>query len=283
MVQVMSPNHGGGRPTGRASNPRAGKAAKSTHRRRDSSPKGNGGTSGTRGQRIQREHADDETIGSGRYRARRERSFELPRPVVEELRNASDGRTGVSLERKLINAAQAYERDRYKEALAAVKPVVDAAPESAAARELYGLILYRLGRWRHAARELRHVHEMTGSLDQHPVIADCERAMGHLSRVKELWDVVRKEGVDKDVLVEARLVMAGALADAGDIDQAIALLQPSAKQRRHADVPVLREWYALANLYEVAGDLPRARELFARVASQAPDLLDAPERLRAIR
>lgn len=187
------------------------------------------------------------------------------------------------LERRLVNAAQSYERDRYKEALQAIKPVVDAAPELDAARELYGLILYRLGRWRQAAKELRIVAEATGSLDQYPVIADCERALGHLDRVHELWETMRREGVDKEVLVEGRLVMAGALADSGDLDGAIGLLLPSSGNRKHADVPTLRQWYALANFFELAGDLPRARELFARVAVQAPDLLDAPERLRAIR
>lgn len=248
----MSPQHGGGRPARRASGPR---------------------------------HRDDprEAEPDGRYRSRRERGFELPRAVIDELRAATDNKTAVGLERKLVHAAQAYERDRYKEALSSIKPVIDQAPESAAARELYGLILYRLGRWRQAAKELRAVAEATGSFDQHPVIADCERAMGRLDRVQDLWDDLRRAGVDKEVLVEGRLVMAGALADVDELDQAIELLAPHAKNKRHADVPQLREWYALADLYEVAGDLPRARELFARVALQAPDLLDAPERLRAIR
>lgn len=220
---------------------------------------------------------------NSRYRPRRERSFELPRDVVEELRHAEAGPRGGTLERRLTQAAQAYERDRYKEALSIIRPVLDAAPESAAARELHGLILYRLGRWRQAARELRQVSEATGSHDQYPVIADCERAMGHHERVRELFDELRRVGVDREVLVEGRLVMAGALADEGKVEEAIALLQPSGKQRRHADLPVLREWYALADLYERVGDLPRARELFARVAAQAPNLLDAPARLRAIR
>jgi tetratricopeptide (TPR) repeat protein len=247
------------------------------------------GTGGTRRQRVERarQERDDghlDTTANGRYRARRERNFELPRAVRDELRAVTDGRIAADLERRMTNAAQAYERDRYKEALQAIKPVVDQAPESAAARELYGLTLYRLGRWRQAAKELRLVHELTGSLDQHPVVADCERALGHLDQVTKLWDEMRREGVDKEVLVEGRLVMAGALADAGQLDHAIELLQPAAKaHRKQADVPLLREWYALADLYESAGDLPRARELFHRIALQAPDLFDAPERLRAIR
>lgn len=220
----------------------------------------------------------------GRHRPRRERNFELPEAVVGELRSVADSKRSAMLERRLRAAIEAYERDRYRDALQSIKPVVEAAPESAAAREFYGLVLYRLGRWRQAERALRTVHEMTGSFDQFPVIADCERALGNPERVRALWGELRQAGVDKDVLVEGRLVMAGALADTGELEEAIALLEPAGRvKRRNADLALLREWYALADLYEEAGDLPRARELFQRVASQAPELLDAPERLRAIR
>jgi len=177
----------------------------------------------------------------------------------------------------------AYERDRYQDALSAIKPVLVASPSSAAARELHGLILYRLGRWRAAAKELREVHRLSGSFDQHPVIADCERAMGHPAKVRELWDELRRAGVDREVLVEGRLVMAGTLADDGELSEAIDLLRGEVKGRKHPDLAHLRQWYALADLYERAGDLSHARELFGRVALQAPDVLDAPERLASLR
>jgi hypothetical protein len=45
----------------------------------------------------------------------------------------------------------------------------------------------------------------------------------------------------------------------------------------------LRQWYALADLYERAGDIPRARDLFNRVASIDPDAFDIRERLQALR
>lgn len=192
-------------------------------------------------------------------------------------------RVPVTLERRMANAAVAYERDRYKDALSALKPVLDAAPRSASARELHGLILYRLGRWRAAARELRALHALSGSYDQHPVIADCERALGRPDRVRALWDEIRQAGVDREVLVEGRLVMAGTLADEGNFEDAIELLRGEGKLRRNPDLAHLRQWYALADLYERAGDLSRARELFARVAQVAPDVLDAPERLSALR
>jgi tetratricopeptide (TPR) repeat protein len=44
----------------------------------------------------------------------------------------------------------------------------------------------------------------------------------------------------------------------------------------------LRLWYALADLYERVGELPRARELFGRVVAADPELYDVADRLRAI-
>ncbi|HTX63621.1 MAG TPA: tetratricopeptide repeat protein, partial [Acidimicrobiales bacterium] len=44
----------------------------------------------------------------------------------------------------------------------------------------------------------------------------------------------------------------------------------------------LRQWYALADLYERAGDLPRARELFERVARVDHEAYDVLERLDAL-
>jgi hypothetical protein len=43
-----------------------------------------------------------------------------------------------------------------------------------------------------------------------------------------------------------------------------------------------RLWYALADLYERAGDAPKARDLFSRVVAAQPDLADAAERLAAL-
>lgn len=230
-----------------------------------------------------------EQPADGRYRSRGERNFELPKGIAEELRASSADaaprarRAPVTLERRMANAAMAYERDRYQDALSALKPVLDAAPSSASVRELHGLILYRLGRWRSAAKELRLFHDLSGSYDQHPVIADCERALGRRDRVRLLWDEIRRAGVDREVLVEGRLVMAGTLADEGNFEEAIDLLRTEGKLRRNPDLAHLRQWYALADLYERAGDLSRARELFARVAEVAPDVLDAPERLASLR
>jgi tetratricopeptide (TPR) repeat protein len=216
-------------------------------------------------------------------RARPRTAGELPGQVRDEIRAAVSPERAARLERRFALATVAYERDRYPEALAELRQLVRIAPEVASVRELYGLTLYRLGRWRQAERELRAFHDMTGSFDQHPVIADCERALGHDAAVVTIYDELRRAGVDREVLVEGRIVLAGTLADRGDVEAAIALLAPVARPLRHPDTAHLRQWYALGDLYERAGDLPRARQLFARVASFSPDLFDVVERLAALR
>jgi tetratricopeptide (TPR) repeat protein len=207
---------------------------------------------------------------------------ELPADVRDELHKALGDRSA-GLERRLSIATRAYERDRYREALTELRVLVRLAPDVGAVRELNGLTLYRLGRWREAVRELRAFHELTGSFDQHPVIADCERALGHDKAVMTAWDALRQAGVDREVLVEGRLVVAGMLADRGDLEGAIALLGPGGKSLRHPDACHLRQWYALGDLYERAGDMPRARDLFERVASFATELFDVEDRLAALR
>ena len=65
--------------------------------------------------------------------------------------------------------------------------------------------------------------------------------------------------------------------------KAIALLEQARRPVRHPADHHLRQWYALADLYERAGDLPRARELFGRVADADRDAFDVRERLKALR
>jgi tetratricopeptide (TPR) repeat protein len=152
-----------------------------------------------------------------------------------------------------------------------------------AVRELRGLTFYRIGRWKEALRELRAFAELTGSVDQHPVIADSERALGHHDRVTEIWSEIRRSGTSSDVLAEGRLVMAGSLADRGLLKEAIALLGPATLRKvtkpheRH-----IRQWYLLGDFYERTGDVPRARELFERVVEADPETSDAVERLSSL-
>jgi tetratricopeptide (TPR) repeat protein len=185
---------------------------------------------------------------------------------------------------RLSEAARAYAGDRYGDALKALRRLASNAPESPAVRELLGLTLYRLGKWSLAARELETHHKLTDSYDQFPVLADCYRALRRYSEAETVWSELRQASPSSEVMAEGRLVAAGCLADQGDLRGAIRLLEGSPhRSGTKISGPHLRQMYALADLYERAGELPRARDLFKRVAAEDPDAYDVRQRLGALR
>ncbi len=206
----------------------------------------------------------------------------VPGPVLDELKGAAGAGKGPKLAERLAEASHAYDRERYSEALRLVRPLVEAAPTSAAVRELYGLTLYRMERWAQATKELYAYQALSGSCDQHPVLMDCFRAQHRYREVEELWEELRKASPSAEIVAEGRIVMAGSLADQGKLPAAIRLLEKTRGVKKPRDHHV-RQWYALADLFDRAGDIPRARDLFNRVASVDPDAFDTRERLRALR
>ena len=220
---------------------------------------------------------------SGRPGGRqRRRPAKLSDDVLAELRRALPPAQANRLAPLLAGAVAAYERDSYQEALRALRPLASAAPDVAAVRELLGLTLYRMGRWRAALKELEAFHTLTGSLDQHPVMADCQRALRRWKAVDELWHELRQASPGGELVAEGRIVAAGALADRGDLAGGIALLERAAPAKRRIRPHDLRTSYALAGLYERAGDIPRARQLLRLVADHDPDFVDVSERLAAL-
>ncbi len=207
----------------------------------------------------------------------------MPREVVEELTAAAGARRGTRLAATVAEARQAFDWDRYQEARSLLAKVVAEVPGSPSVRELYGLTLYRLGRWRQAAAELETYRALTGSADQHPVLADCYRALGRHHEVEELWRELREASPGGEIVAEGRIVMAGSLADRGELRAAIDLLERAAtRPPKRVRTHHLRTWYVLADLYDRAGDAPRARALFRRIQAADPQFADVPERLTAL-
>jgi tetratricopeptide (TPR) repeat protein len=209
--------------------------------------------------------------------------FNVPRPVVDELAGAAGAQRGGKLAGRLADASHAFDRERYQEARRILRPLAEEVPNAAAVRELHGLTLYRMGQWAAAAKELEMYRQLSGSVDQHPVLADCYRALRRYPRAAELWEELRQASPSAEVVAEGRIVAAGCLADQGNLSAAIALLERANRQLRNPQDHHLRQWYALADLYERAGDLPRARELFGRLLSTDPDAYDARRRLAGLR
>lgn len=226
-------------------------------------------------------HAGDSKSGSPKRRRRRGRPKEAGAEVRDELMKASP-RYGEKLYPQVLEAADAYEGGRERDAIKLLEPVRDRVPGAAGVRELLGLSYYRAGRYRAARQELESFGDISGSLDQVPVLMDCLRAERRFKRVDELWEELRAVSPRSDLMVEGRIVAAGALADRGEFEAAIRLLDQRARKVNRATVPDLRLLYALADLHERSGDLPRARSLFQRVVDGDRDLTDAPERLAAL-
>jgi tetratricopeptide (TPR) repeat protein len=207
----------------------------------------------------------------------------MPRAVVDELAAAAGPNRGAKLVARIADATYAYERERYQEARRILRALSEEVPESAAVRELYGLVLYRTGQWTQAAKQLESYRDLSGSFDQHPVLADCYRAMRRYDEAEAVWEDLRAASPGGDLVAEGRIVAAGCLADQGDLTGAIGVLEAGTRRVKHPQGRHLRQWYALADLYERAGDMPRARDLFARVSREDPEAFDVRQRLRALR
>ena len=177
-------------------------------------------------------------------------------------------------------AAGAFAREYHREALSQLRPVMETeAADVPEVRELYGLTLYRLRRWRAAARQLETFAALTRSSEQGPVLADCYRALQHWDKVDEVWEELRRESPSADLVTEGRIVAAGALADRGKLAEAVALLADGWRTPRNPQEFHLRRAYALADLYDRGGDQPSARRLFAWIDRNAPGFADTPDRL----
>jgi tetratricopeptide (TPR) repeat protein len=205
-------------------------------------------------------------------------------PVDDDLGGAVPSGRLPQVAGRLREAGDAFSRGRFDDARRILRPLAEQAPRAASVRELYGLSLYRLGRWAQAARQLEAYRSLTGSAEQNPVLADCYRALGRYAEAEELWDELRAASPRAELVAEGRIVAAGALADQGRLDEAVDVLasavnRPTRKPQLHH----LRMAYALADLYERAGDLPRARELFGRIAASDADFVDVDARLRALK
>lgn len=216
----------------------------------------------------------------------RKRRRTKPAPIDTDLVRAElakalpAGKAG-RLTDRVAEAANAFAEDRLDDARQILRPIAEEAPGAASVRELHGLTLYRLGRWRPAAKELEAFRDLTGEVDQHPVLADCYRAVGRYVDAEALWEELREASPSADLVAEGRIVAAGSLADQGRLADAIRLLE-GAPRGKKARAHHIRTAYALADLHERAGDVSRARELFSWIVSVDDGFGDVSERLESL-
>ncbi|MGI8940190.1 MAG: tetratricopeptide repeat protein [Iamia sp.] len=210
---------------------------------------------------------------------RRDRSVPVDIDLVEgELRKALGPTKGPRAAGRVADAAKAFANERLEDARRVLAPIAKDAPGATVVRELLGLTLYQQGRWRPAAKELEAFRDLTGSVDQNPVLADCYRALGRHRDAEALWEELRESSPGAELVTEGRIVAAGSLADRGRLDDAIRLLESAPRGKKVRDHH-LRTAYALADLRERAGDVSRARELFSWIVGVDAGFADANDRL----
>lgn len=221
--------------------------------------------------------------GGNRRRGSDESDEAIAGDVRAELAKAVGGAKVAKFESRLKDATRAFEAERFGDAARMLKRLAEEAPGALSVRELYGLTLYRQGKWRLAAKELEAFRQLSGSTEQNPVLADCYRALRQYRKVGELWDELGAASLSADLVTEGRIVAAGARADQGDVQGSIQLLAQNFTFPKRPKEHHLRRAYALADAYERAGDLGRARELFRRIDDADPGFADVRQRVRNLR
>ncbi len=183
---------------------------------------------------------------------------------------------------QLADASEAFAEERLDDARKILKPLAELVPDEPAIRELNGLTLYRLGRWRLAITELTEFARRTDSTDQHPVLADCHRALGQHPTVARLWEELGEASPDAATVAEGRIVHAGSLADQGKVAEAIKVLEAGSLGSKTLKDHHLRMRYALGDLYDRAGESQAARRQFEAVVATDPEFFDVRDRLRQL-
>ena len=186
--------------------------------------------------------------------------------------------TATKLQRRLAEAATAFEAERFNDTQRMLESIDRLSPGVPEVHELLGLTHYRMGRWQKATKELERFNEMTDSVEQHRVLADCARALKRWSRAEELWHELGGASPGPELIEEGRIVQAGVLADQGRLSDAIRFMEKAPKPKGKPGLHHLRRWYVMGDLYERAGDQSRARRVFTDIAKAEPDFGDAAER-----
>jgi tetratricopeptide (TPR) repeat protein len=214
--------------------------------------------------------------------ARRRHPGELAPDVVDDLQRAASPQTAARYQERLTSAAEALERGRYGDARRMVQPVLRDLPDLAAGHEVAGLALYRLGEWRKAASHLETARRLTGAVDNHPVLADCYRAMRRYGAADDLWRELREASPAPVLMAEGRIVAAGVLADQGDLVGALAVMAKAGEVPKKIREHHLRQWYVLGDLYDRSGEIIKARRFFGLVADHDREFADVAARLAAL-
>jgi tetratricopeptide (TPR) repeat protein len=150
----------------------------------------------------------------------------------------------------------------------------------AAVREAVGIAAYHCGDWHQALAELRAARRMGSKSTLLPLIADCERGVGRPERAIELARSPEAAELTGDDADELRIVTAGARADLGQLDQALAVLSSPPPDPERVGETAARLDYAYAETLLALSRTDEALKWFLRAAAaDVEGVTDAEDRV----
>ena len=150
----------------------------------------------------------------------------------------------------------------------------------AAVREAVGIAAYRCGDWSQALAELRAARRMGSKSPLLPLIADCERGLGRPERALELARGPEAAKLSGDEADELRIVVAGAPADLGQLEQALTVLSTPQLDPTRTGAIAARLCYAYAETLLALDRGDEALQWFLRAAAADVDgVTDAEDRV----
>lgn len=200
-------------------------------------------------------------------------------PEIRRELSTLDRDTADAVARHLVAAGELIDDDP-QAALAHARAARARSGRIAVVREAVGVAAYQCGDWAQAMAELRAARRMGSKSTLLPLIADCERGVGRPERAIELArgpEAAQLSGDDAD---EMRIVAAGARADLGQVEQALAVLSTPKLDPARTGQTTARLFYAYAETLLLADRRDEALQWFLHAAAADADgVTDAEDRV----
>lgn len=241
-------------------------------------------TSGpNRARRVQpRADSDQETPDSARPSGPPLRADIEAKQLAPEVRReltTLDKATADYVARHLVAAGELIEDDP-QAALEHARAARSRSGRIAAVREAVGIAAYYCGDWAQALAELRAARRMGSRSPLLALIADCERGVGRPERAIDLARTPEAEQLTGDDADELRIVVAGARADLGQYEQALAVLASPPLDPARTGETAARLAYAYAETLLALDRSDEALQWFLRAAAaDVEGVTDAEDRV----
>lgn len=200
-------------------------------------------------------------------------------PEIRGELSTLDRSTADTVARHLVAAGDLLDEDP-EAALQHAQAARTRAGRIAAVREAVGIAAYQCGDWAQALSELRAARRMGSKSQLLPLIIDCERGIGRPERAIELASSPEAAQLTGDDAEELRIVAAGARADLGQLDQALAVLSSPQPDLSQVGSTAARLRYAYAEILLALDRTEDALQWFVHAAAaDVEGVTDAEERV----